>query len=68
MALMDRPMGFSLWISDVLPNPNASWSLLDTHVDRGVLERRKQSLLTLASSRRFAVVEGTEPPAWKPML
>jgi hypothetical protein len=68
MALMERSLGFSLWMSDVLPHPSPQWSLLDVDPDRNVLERRKNSLLILASRRRFVVIEGTERPWWKPVL
>ena len=68
MAVLDRPSGFSLWVSPALPDDGAKWHLLDTSVDRGALERQARSLKPFMINRRLAVVEGREPPPWSPKL
>jgi len=68
MAVAERPMGFSLWVSGLLPNPSAGWSLLDSGNDRTALERQAKSMAIILERRRLVVCDGLEPPPWKPML
>jgi hypothetical protein len=68
MAVAERPRGYSLWVSTLLPDDGAQWSLLDAGADRAALERQAKSLVGLLSQRRLAVVEGNGPPPWKPTL
>ena len=68
MAVAERPKGFSLWVSTLLPDDGAQWSMLDSGTDRAALERQAKGLAGLLERRRLAVVEGVKPPHWKPML
>jgi hypothetical protein len=68
MAVAERPMGFSLWVSGLLPSPSAGWSLLDSGNDRTALERQAKSMATILERRRLVVCDGLAPPPWKPML
>ena len=68
MAVLDRPQGYSLWMSTLLPSDNASWELMAVSNDHKELERAMQSLKHIAVRRRMAVVEGREPPRWQPKL
>ena len=69
MAVAERPLGHSLWISSVLPDPAPRWELLDSGPDRQALERQARSLMLCGavSRRRIAVVDGPSPPPWKPL-
>jgi hypothetical protein len=68
MPVLDRPSGFSLWMSDNLPDDTAKWRKLDAGPDRNALERQAKSMARLLTMRRLAVVEGQEPPHWRPKL
>jgi hypothetical protein len=68
MAVLERPSGYSLWVSSLLPSDSAQWSLLDSGPDRAALERQAKGLVGLLAQRRLAVVEGNGPPPWKPKL
>jgi hypothetical protein len=70
VAIVERPLGHSLWLSRLLPDPAAHWELLDSGPDRQALERQARSLLRVGAvnRRRIAVVDGLEPPPWKPIL
>ncbi len=69
MAIVERPLGHSLWLSSPLPDDQARWELLDSGPDRQALERQARSLLHCGAvnRRRIAVVDGLEPPPWKPV-
>jgi hypothetical protein len=67
MAVAD-PAGYSLWVSCLLPNARPRWSLLHTGADREELERQAKSMAFLLERRRLVVMNGLEPPWWKPML
>jgi hypothetical protein len=68
MAVLERPKGYSLWVSTLLPDDGARWELLDSSPDRTALERQAKGLVYVLNRRRLAVVEGSSPPAWKPVL
>lgn len=68
MPVADRPKGYSLWLSSPLPSDNARWELLDSGMDRLALERQAKGLAFMLSNRRIAIIDGQEPPRWKPML
>jgi len=67
MPVLERS-GFSLWMSDNLPDDAAKWHKLDASLDRNALERQAKSMGRLLTMRRLAVVEGQEPPRWQPKL
>lgn len=68
MAVLDRPQGYSLWMSSLLPSDNASWELMAVSDDYKELERAMQSLKFIAVRRRLAVMEGQNSPPWRPKL
>jgi hypothetical protein len=55
-------------MSDNLPDDNARWHKLDAGPDRNALERQAKSMGRLLTMRRLAVMEGQQPPHWKPRL
>lgn len=67
-AIAERPRGFSLWLSTLLPDDRARWELLDSGYDRAALERQARSMAPLLQRRRLVVVEGLQPPRWRPRL
>jgi hypothetical protein len=68
MPVLDRSSSFSLWMSDNLPDDTAKWHKLDAGPDRNGLERQAKSMARLLTMRRLVVIEGQEPPRWKPKL
>lgn len=70
MTTAEQQLGHSLWLSSPLPDDQARWELLDSGPDRQALERQARSLLRIGAvnRRRIAVVDGLEPPPWKPVL
>ena len=68
MTVADRPLGFSLWMSGLLPNTQAGWELMASSDDRDELELRARSLRFVVERRRLVVMEGQQPPPWRPML
>jgi hypothetical protein len=68
MTVADRPLGYSLWLSGLLPNRLAGWELMALSHDRDELELRARSLRFVVERRRLVIIEGQEAPAWRPML
>ena len=68
MVVAERPSSYSLWMSSPLPSDTARWELLDSGYDRATLERQARSMAPLLSLRRLVVVEGMNPPQWRPKL
>jgi hypothetical protein len=68
MPVAERPRGYSLWLSTPLPSDTARWELLDSGYDRATLERQARSMAPLLQLRRLVVVEGLQPPRWRPQL
>ena len=68
MPTLEKVPGFTLWTSDPLPCDHAEWHKLDQGLDRAALERQARSLRPFMVNRRFAVVEGSAKPYWRPVL
>ena len=71
MPTLEKVPGFTLWISGPLPPlpcDHAEWHKLDQGLDRAALERQARSLRPFMVNRRFAVVEGSAKPHWRPAL
>jgi hypothetical protein len=68
VPVVDRPRGFSLWVSTVLPSDTARWELLDSGMDRLALERQAKGLAFMLQNRRIAIMDGQDPPSWRPQL
>lgn len=68
VTVADRPRNYSLWMSSLLPDHGARWELLDSGYDRAALERQARSMAPLLQRRRLVVVDGLQPPRWRPQL
>jgi hypothetical protein len=68
MAVLDRPQGYSLWMSCLLPSDTPSWELMATSDNHHDLEQKQRALKPIAQRRRLAVVAGINPPRWEPKL
>lgn len=58
---------YSLWLSCTLPSPRPTWELMAIG-SRKELEQKKAALLPFCNGKRFALLQGTDPPRWEPKL
>jgi hypothetical protein len=61
------PGKYSLWLSCTLPSPRPTWELMAIG-SREELEQKKASLMPYTAKKRFAILQGTNPPRWQPRL